>query len=181
MGLGVEVTRKWSWGSLRYPRMWDWGPRWRTWGMEMGKVKAYRVFIGTDVQIEMKDSACQTLGQTGDGGSRDRLGKWLVWMETGLLMGIRSGEREGGWAHCCPWLWSCRLQGHSIHDKITSGCVWPLATSTCPYGICLWMLPRKNDEKLTAFRNKSLLLIYEEVTWKWRLQLNYRMFTFFKL
>lgn len=43
--------------------------------MGMGKVKACRVFRGKDVQIEMKDSACQTLGQTGDGGNRDRLGK----------------------------------------------------------------------------------------------------------
>ena len=43
--------------------------------MEMGKVKAYRVFRGTDVQIEMKDSACQTSGKTGDGGNRERLGK----------------------------------------------------------------------------------------------------------
>ena len=92
--------------------------------MGMGKVKACRVFRGKDVQIEMKDSACQTSGQTGDGGSRDRLGKRLVSMETGSLMGIKSGEREGGWAHCCPWLWGgCWLQGHSIHDELTSGCV----------------------------------------------------------
>ncbi|XP_043736988.1 NADH dehydrogenase [ubiquinone] 1 beta subcomplex subunit 1-like [Cervus elaphus] len=48
-----------------------------------------------------------------------------------------------------------------------------------------YYLDRKNDEKLTAFQNKSLLYKRElkpnkEVTWKLWLQLNYRMFTFFK-
>lgn len=41
----------------------------------MGKVKACRVFRGKDVQIEMRNSACQTSGQSGDGGSRNRLGE----------------------------------------------------------------------------------------------------------
>ncbi|XP_035579277.1 NADH dehydrogenase [ubiquinone] 1 beta subcomplex subunit 1-like [Zalophus californianus] len=39
------------------------------------------------------------------------------------------------------------------------------------HGVCPWMLSRQNDEKLTAFRNKSLLFKRElrpseEVTWK---------------
>ncbi|XP_059771162.1 NADH dehydrogenase [ubiquinone] 1 beta subcomplex subunit 1-like [Balaenoptera ricei] len=46
-------------------------------------------------------------------------------------------------------------------------------------------LDRKNDEKLTAFWNKNLshkreLRPNEEITWKLKLWLNYRMFTFFK-
>ena len=35
-----------------------------------------------------------------------------------------------------------------------------------PMGFVFGCYLEKNDEKLTAFWNKSLLLIYEEVTWK---------------
>ena len=78
-----------------------------------------------------------------------------------------------GCARRCPWSWGrCWLRGRSIHDGLTSGCAWPLGTCTCPCGICLgYDLDRKNDEKLTAFWNKSLLYKRElkpneEVTWK---------------
>ncbi|XDA86071.1 hypothetical protein R6Z07F_015826 [Ovis aries] len=57
-----------------------------------------------------------------------------------------------GCARRCPWSRGrCWLRGRSIHDELTSD--------------------RKNDEKLAAFRNKSLLYKRElkpneEVTWK---------------
>ena len=142
--------------------------------MGMGKVKACRVFRGKDVQIEMKDSACQTLGQTGDGGNRDRLGKWLVWMETGSLMGIKSGEREG-----MAGLSAALGCGVVVGSKATAF-MMNLLQVVCDHWVRLFVpmgfvfgcyLERKNDEKLTAFQNKSLLLIYVVYINIWRTQL----------
>ncbi|KAI5162533.1 Nadh Dehydrogenase [Ubiquinone] 1 Beta Subcomplex Subunit 1 [Manis pentadactyla] len=59
----------------------------------------------------------------------------------------------GGWARSCPWSpGRCRRRGRSTKDELNSDY-------------------RKNDEKLTAFRNKSVLFKRElrpneEVTWK---------------
>ncbi|XP_028363571.1 NADH dehydrogenase [ubiquinone] 1 beta subcomplex subunit 1 isoform X1 [Phyllostomus discolor] len=77
----------------------------------------------------------------------------------------------GGWARCCPWSWGrfwYRDRRMNLIQLVRDHWVHVLV----PMGFAVgWYLDRRNEEKLTGFRNKSLLFKRElrpdeEVTWK---------------